>query len=752
MVSVLDGRSMTALAEKRLLTVALVGNPNTGKSTLFNALCGLRQRVGNYPGVTVEKKQGYAKIGGGRFAVLDLPGSYSLSPRSPDEMVVVDVLLGRRSDTNRPDAVVCILDACNLERNLYLASQVLELALPTVLVLNMTDVAQDRGIRIAAAELESLLQIPVVEMQANRKLGLDRLKSAVLRVLDSEPRVPDSPFPELFRQQVAGLEVLQDGSTGQRLPRYLLERLLLDTSGYLANAGLPGVDGRLLSGVESARGRLAQAGLPVPAVEAIARYRWAGDLVRKVVQRKPPALRPWTARVDRILTHRWWGSLVFVLAMLFMFQSVFYVAKPASAAIEGLNQWASAWIAAHVPPGALQSLLVDGLVEGVGGVLVFLPQILVLFLFVGVLEDCGYMARAAYLMDKVMSRFGLSGKSFIPLLSSFACAVPGIMSARVIEDRRDRLITMLIAPLMSCSARLPVYTLFIAAFLPDLRWFGGVIGLQGAAMFAMYSLGLLTAAGVAGILRKTILRGDTPPFILELPAYKLPGVAPVAHRMWDRGWDFVQRAGTLILAVTILVWAAAYYPRHTSPAFDRLVAERDALRLSIPGPLRTDAATAEHRQRRLAELETQLAAEQLERSYLGRIGRVIEPAVKPLGWDWRIGCAVIASLPAREVVIATLGVIYHVGADGDSQPDSLAGAMRAARRDNTGAAVFTVPVACSLLVFFALCAQCASTLVVLRRESGSWKWPALAFTYMTTLAYLGAFLTFQVGTRLMEWK
>jgi ferrous iron transport protein B len=388
--------------------------------------------------------------------------------------------------------------------------------------------------------------------------------------------------------------------------------------------------------------------------------------------------------------------------------------------------------------------LVTGVIGGVGGVVVFLPQIFTLFFFIAILEDCGYMARAAYLMDKLMSRIGLSGKSFIPLLSSFACAVPGIMATRVIENRRDRLVTILVAPLMSCSARLPVYTLLIGAFVPNLTLGLGrlqIPWLQGLVMFAMYSIGIVAGIGAAWVLKKTILRGATPPFVMELPSYKMPGLSIVLHRMFEQGWSFVYRAGTLILCVSILVWGLCYYPHDGSQIDPALLQQQAAL--SAPDS-RLPAPDAQ-----LAAVENEIAGQYLAHSYLGRMGKWIEPAVRPLGWDWRIGCAAIASFPAREVVVATLGVIYNLGEDQDEASTDLKHTLQAATHDGTQEKVFNLPVALSVMVFFALCAQCASTLAVIRRETGSWSWPALTFVYMTLLAYIGALLTYQIGIRVM---
>lgn len=697
---------MPAESSTQTLTVALIGNPNTGKSTLFSALCGVRQRTGNYPGVTVEKKLGRAEFHQQPFTIVDLPGSYSLAPRSPDEMVAVDVLLGRLNVVDEPDAVLCIVDASNLERNLYLVSQVLELGKPTVIALNMVDVARDRGITIDMDVLRKRLHVPVIEIQANRKWGIDELKQALVDTLKVKQSPPDSPFPELFQAEVTKLETHCEQEFGAPLPRYLAERLLLDTSGYLSHGGIREINDSIHSAISSSRERLAGAGLPVPAVEAMARYQWIGELLDGVVQRPDERPKSFSDKLDRVLTHWAWGTAVFILLMVFLFQAVFWIAGPASDLIDWLKTHASNFVASNLAEGALQSLIINGAIEGVGGVLVFLPQIFVLFLFIAILEDCGYMSRAAYLMDRLMSRVGLSGKSFIPLLSSFACAVPGIMSARVIENPRDRLITILVAPLMSCSARLPVYTLLIGAFIPNQRVLG-LFGLQGLTMFAMYAVGIVAAVLVTLILRRTILRGATPPFVMELPGYKLPGLGIVLYRMFDRGWAFVRRAGTLIFAVTILVWAAAYYPRYEAAA----------------NP-----------------------SEQLRHSYLGQAGQFIEPAVRPLGWDWKLGCAAIASFPAREVVIATLGVIYNLGEDEDEQSETLRETLRSATWEGTDRKVFDIPVALSIMVFFALCAQCSSTLAVIKRETNSWRWPAFTFAYMTGLAYVAALLTYQIGS------
>ena len=780
---------MAAQTERTTLTVALVGNPNTGKSTLFTGLVGMRQRVGNYPGVTVEKKTGQMEYGGRRYELVDLPGLYSLAPRSRDEMVAVDVLLGRFKGMDAVDAVICIVDASNLSRNLYLVSQILDFGLPTVVALNMLDVAGDRGVSIDAGQLGQRLGIPVIPTQANRRIGVAELRAALGETMDRPTVVHASPLPEPVQQEVNRLESLLADVVGEEgiaaaIPRCLVERLLLDTGGYLQQALLRQANGRVAEALGAARARLTEAGCGVPGIETVARYDWIHRTLDGVLVQPDEYRVTASDRIDRVLTHRLWGTVIFALLMVVVFQAVFVWAEPLmrliDAAVEDLGGWVEAWMA----PGALRSLLVDGVLAGVGGVLTFLPQILVLFLFIAVLEDCGYMGRAAYLMDRLMSRVGLSGKSFIPMLSSFACAIPGIMAARVIEDERDRLTTILVAPLMTCSARLPIYAMLIAAFVPPETYLGGRLSLQGLTLLALYVLGIATAIVVALLLKRTLLQGRAPPFVMELPSYKWPSLRTVVQRVAERGWLFLRCAGTMILAVSVIVWAALYYPHNadvveppfrsragelagrlaeSAPADPQLEAVRDDLaRGDVPlGPvlaaaiaridqLQDRAPSLSEVRGELVALDHEMAGAYQRQSLLGRLGRAIEPVFRPLGWDWRIGSAVIASFPAREVVVAALGVIYNVGEDVDVDEDEglsqLQARLRSATRNGTDRKVFNMPVALSIMVFFALCAQCAATLAVIKRETNSWRWPAFTFAYMTTLAYLGAMITYQVGT------
>ena len=732
------GADAPAFAGHRLV-VALVGNPNTGKSTLFNALCGARARTGNFPGVTVEKKVGRTTLGekrGGTAAdVIDLPGTYSLSPRSADEMVSVDVLLGEQNGTARPDAVVCVVDASNLHRNLYLVSQVLELGLPCVVALNMGDVARARGMKIDVGGLSERLGVPVVPTEAHRRRGLVELRKAIAEVAGGSAPAAPATLPDALHAEADALGgwLADRGCPG--VPAYLRARMLLDVGGQVVARYAGRCDGDLPARLAERRAELAAAGCRIPAAEAAGRYGWVRETLDGVVE--TPAEAPATAsdRLDRVLTHRVWGLLAFAGLMFAAFQAIFSWAGPFMDAIGDGQGWLADQVMAAMAPGAFRSLLIDGIIAGVGGVLIFLPQIVILFLAIAVLEDCGYMARAAFLMDRLMSRLGLSGKSFVPLMSSFACAVPGVMATRVIENRRDRMVTILVAPLMSCSARLPVYLLLIGAFVPAAEYAGGWVSLQGLTLFAASSLGAVVAVPVAWLLRKTWFRGETPPFVMELPSYRWPSPRNVALRVYDRGKAFVTRAGTLIFATTVLVWAAGYFPGDHS--------ELHAVQAEIEDP-----ATPDGRVEDLAVTRNRLSADLIAGSVLGRTGQVIEPVVRPLGWDWKIGVGALASFPAREVVIATLGTIYSLGGDVDEADDGLRDAMRRSRHPD-GRRVYTLPVALSVIVFFALCAQCAATLMVIRRETNSWRWPAFTFAYMTGLAYVGALLTYQIGSRLL---
>jgi ferrous iron transport protein B len=734
-------------------TVVLLGNPNTGKSTLFTALAGVFQQTGNYPGVTVEKKSAALQLGGRDFTLVDLPGTYSLSPRSPDEMVAVDVLLGRVAEHGIPRVVVSLVDAANLERNLFLTTQLLSLGLPVVVALNMGDVARERGITINAKLLSERLGTPVVEIQANQRHGLDELRRAILAAVDAPAPTPVQVLPPEIHSAAERLNTAVERETGERWPQFLIERSLLDTSGYLDRVWDSTSEETRRQLVQT-RADLTAGSMPLNHAEAIARYGWIGKQLGGVVTRAAERPVTWSDRLDRVLTHRLWGLVVFLLMMVGLFSTIFWAAEPAMTLIDDGFGKLSALVDESMEPGPLRSLLTTGIIGGVGGVVIFVPQIMLLFLFIALFEDCGYMARAAYLMDRLMSRVGLSGKSFIPLLSSFACAIPGIMATRTIENRRDRLTTMLIAPLMSCSARLPVYYLLTGAFIPRDQFVLGFIPLSVVVFLSMYLLGIVAAVVVALILKRTLLKGETPPFVMELPAYKRPSLKIALIRMIHQAWQFIKNAGTIIFAVSILIWAALYYPygdgQDSLEVESALEARRTEIQ-NVPDPYRYQVfQELNELQPNSPEYEKHQLGMARRMSYLGRAGHFIEPAVKPLGWDWRLGCAVIASFPARDVVLGTLGVIYDLGEEVDLDDDDGRTAMerklQEATWDGTNRKVFTLPVALSVMVFFALCAQCAATLAVIKRETGTWGWPIFTFVYMTALAYVAALLTYQIGT------
>jgi ferrous iron transport protein B len=532
------------------------------------------------------------------------------------------------------------------------------------------------------------------------------------------------------------------------VPIFLVRRLVLDVGGWTEQRLVDQFGEDIRRQVQEVRQRLEQAGCAVPAVEPRSRYGWIRQVTAGCIER--PTERPvtWTDRIDRVLTHRTYGTLIFLAIMFLVFQAIFTWARPIMKGISDAKDAFADLLRDQLPPGPFTNLLLDGMLEGVGAVLIFLPQILILFAFIAVLEDCGYMARAAFLMDKLMSRCGLSGKSFIPMLSSIACAVPGILATRVIENRRDRLATILVAPLMSCSARLPVYILLIGAFLtgPGFAWW-----LPGVVMFAMYAIGLVLAPLIALLLKRTLLRGETPVFVLEMPLYKLPSPRLVLRRMFDSGWAFLRRAGTLILASMVVVWSLLYFPRGGDT-------EQQPYDVCLTAMQKELDNLKEQGENEAAEETEQginaLMAKWKQQSYLGRMGKAIEPAVRPLGWDWKIGVAALASFPAREVVVGTLGIIYSEGKqDSDAIRETqnvadlpLAKAMQKERWDDDPARpVFTIPTVLSLLVFFALCCQCVSTLAVIKRETRTWRWPVFTFTYMTALAYVGALVVYQVG-------
>ncbi|MEW5701075.1 MAG: ferrous iron transport protein B [Candidatus Zixiibacteriota bacterium] len=701
-------------------TVALIGNPNSGKTTLFNALTGLRQKVANYPGVTIERKTGRWQTDRADYELIDLPGTYSLIPHSPDEAIATDLLRGEGTDA-APDAVICIVDVNNLSRHLYLAGQVIELGRPVVIALTMVDEARRRGAKVKSARLSSQLGVPVIEVVATEGIGLDRLAAALDSALAGPWIAPKRGYrlPPALERRIAKAIPQAEANESQVLScvagqhtRACTEKL--EQVAHAVRADL-GVD------EETVRRFIIEG-----------RYRWQRDLSRMALRRNGSRVADWTRRLDAVFLHPALGFAILLAILALMFQAVFrWAAVPMDFLGTVTGTWLPSWTARILGPGPLRSLVNDGVLAGVGSVVTFLPQILILFAFLTVLEDSGYMARAAFILDRIMFKVGLSGRSFIPLLSSFACAIPGIMATRTVPHPRDRLTTILVAPLMTCSARLVVYTLLIAAFVPDLPiW--GPLRLQGVTLLSLYVLGIVAAAGVAALFRKTILRGPTPPLLLELPAYRRPRLRTLALSLLERTRLFLTTAGTIIFAASIVLWALFTYPRN-SEVERRFVAERQTILQQPDATVRAASLTA---------LDHRAAAERLEHSAAGSIGRVIEPTLRPLGFDWKIAIGIMGSLAAREVFVSTMGIVYGVGSDGNDR--GLIDRLKADRNPRTGATVWTPLVAITLMVFYAFALQCVSTMAVMRRETNSWKWPAFAFVYMGVLAYAAALLTRQV--------
>ncbi|MBX7223001.1 MAG: ferrous iron transport protein B [Blastocatellia bacterium] len=722
-------------------TIALAGNPNCGKTTLFNALTGLRQRVGNYAGVTVEKKEGKLQVGETDVNVVDIPGIYSLSARSLDEQVARNVLLGTQADASRPDFIVSIVDASNLERNLYLTTQLMELGRPVLVALNMMDVAAQNGIDIDAAALGEALGVPVLPIVASREVGLEPLKRRLVEPLPPLPKRHWKLAPSLEDE----IKKLADFLTEHQLIEPLaaegeaIRLLLNDMEAAPVQIELPP---ELENRIIQARERLEAADIDWWAVEAEARYGWIKHICAHAVVTAEGFKHTTSDKIDRVVTHRILGPLFFAFILILVFESISRFAQYPMDLIGGFFDYAGDWVRGLVPPGDMQGLLADGVIPGVGGVITFLPQILILSFFISLLEDSGYMARAAFIMDRIMRRVGLNGKSFIPLLSSFACAIPGIMATRTIENPKDRLVTILIAPLMSCSARLPVYLLMIHTFFPSGKRIG-IFSTQTVVLFSMYVLGIVAAIGMGWLFKKTLLRGHSPPLIMELPPYRFPAWRNVFSTMLTRAGQFLQRAGTVILAISMVLWFLAAYPKNIQLSRN-YATERQQMETRFQAGQLTEA----EKEQQLAELKVAEASERSRKSYLGTMGHTLEPAIRPLGFNWKIGIGLISAFAAREVIISTMAIVYSVGDDeANENTQSLQKALQNDRYPD-GRPVYTPLVAVALMVFFVLALQCMSTFAIVRRETNSWRWPFFMLGYMTALAYVTTLIVYQGGRML----
>jgi ferrous iron transport protein B len=648
-------------------TLALVGNPNAGKTSLFNALTGLRAKTANFPGTTVERKVGRLHLDHKQIVIVDLPGLYSLDSKSPDEKLAADALQGKLDHT-APSAALVVVDATNLERNLFLVSQVLELKkIPVVVALNMMDMARRDGIRIDVAKLRTELGCVVVPISARSGEGIEELKHELNRLVTGA-------MPEAVNH----VDPACGGCTGCTFQ---------------------------------------------------ARYEWTEKISTKVMDAVAHQRSEWTEKLDDVLTHPVFGVVVFHIVMLLVFALIFWAAKIPMELIDQLFSHLGSWVGTKIHEGDLQSLLVHGVIGGVGGILVFLPQICILFFALSLLEDTGYLSRAAFVMDKVMRRFGLPGKAFVPMLSAHACAIPAIMSTRVIENPRDRLVTILITPLMTCSARIPVYAMVTALIFPNSAWKAALV-FTGA-----YGFAVATALVMALIFRRTILPGGSKPLMIELPPYRWPMLRVALLHTFDRAMIFVKQAGTIILLISLILWALSYYPKSSPPAAAVAITQQAA---------QFEAAGDKEKVAELTAAADRLTAQNsLQNSFAGKIGHVMEPFIAPLGYDWQIGIGIFSSFAAREVIVSTLAIVYGVGEDAaENNRSSLYDSLRRAKRSD-GSPIFNTATCASLLVFYILAAQCLSTTAVVRRETGGWKWPLFQIGYMSALAYLAALLVYQ---------
>jgi ferrous iron transport protein B len=718
--------------EQREIHVAVVGSPNSGKTTLFNALTGMHQKVGNYPGVTVEGKEGSYRHRGTSYRLLDLPGAYSLTATSDDERIVRNLLLGLVPVEPHEDLALVVVAATHLERQLYIAAQVMDLGVPMVIALTMNDEARRLGREVDVVHLSERLSVPVVEVSVSRGQGVDNLRS-VLR--ETVGRVPVPPLWSIgdnvlkaVDQLAAHLEQYHPAPLSYR--RQLAVQVLLYPEYEHPLRNLPGVD-ELLSEQWAA---LESTGEHWRQAEAQGRFNWIKEVVKDARAAACESYVPSRSdRIDRVVTHPVWGLIIFAVVMAAAFQSVFLWAVPFMEGIDWLFGWLGGLLSALIGVEWLKGLVVDGVIAGIGGVMVFLPQILFLFFFIAVLEDSGYMARAAFLMNRHMRRAGLHGRAFIPLMAGFACSIPGIMAARTIPNRRDKLVTMLVVPLISCSARLPVYALMIAAFIPALPVVTGVsvFTWQGLALWLIYLWSIAIAITMAFLLRKTVLPGQAQPFVMELPPYRMPHWRTVLMAMWNRGMQFVTTAGTIILIINVILWFLLSYP--VNPQIStRYQQERDATHAAY---YRQDGDLAA----RLADIDTRETSTALAYSFAGRLGKGIEPVIEPLGFDWRIGISIIGSLAAREVFVSTFAVILGVSDSGDGEGASLVERIRGEISPLSGI---------SIIIFFLLSCQCIATVAVMKRESKSWGWAAFLYVYMTSLAYIACLVFFQVASRI----
>ncbi len=705
------------------LTIALAGNPNAGKTTIFNQLTGARQKVGNWPGVTVEKKEGSCAFQGHDLRIVDLPGIYSITAYSVEEIVARDFIL-----EERPDVVIDVLDASNLERNLYLAVQLIELNIRLVFAMNMVDVAKARGIVVDYEQLATLLGVPIVKTVGTRGEGLDELlQTAVDVVQEKNPvaRHVHIHYGKEVEEEIHKIrQALQaDPELATRYyPRWVAVKLLENDPEVKKRVEQSGAAGHILAQVEKSRQHLYEIFEEDPeTLIAEARYGFVSGALKETMKLSAAAKKTMSDTIDQVVTNRLLGFPVFILFMYLLFQGTFTLGAYPVEWIEYGVEWLGKIVAAHLPDNLLKDLIVDGVIGGVGGVIVFLPNILLLFLGISVLEDTGYMARAAFIMDRVMHTLGLHGKSFIPLLMGFGCNVPAIMATRTLETRRDRILTILLNPLMSCSARLPVYVLLAGTFFP---------GREGNVIFSLYILGIVLAILVGQVFKRTLFKGEAAPFVLELPPYRMPTLKSLIIHMWDKTKVYLQKMGGVVLVFSVIIWFLGAFPKEVPYSQDYEL-QKSEIQKAIEAAGDKDPVLLESLKERLQAIEKAEAVEHLSHSYIGRIGRAIEPVLHPLGFDWRLGVSLVTGFVAKEVVVSTLGVLFQAG---ESEVNSQ-GLRRALK--NSG---LTPVTAYGFMVFVLIYVPCIVTVITIWRETGSLGWTAFSVGYLIVLAWVMAFL------------
>ncbi|MGA9648739.1 ferrous iron transport protein B [Pedobacter sp.] len=698
------------------IKVALVGNPNTGKSTLFNRLTGLNQKIGNFPGITVDKKTGYMKLADGKAAeIIDLPGTYSLYPKSADESIVFQVLADK-SNKSFPDVVVLIADASNLKRNLLLYSQVADLGIPMVLALNMIDLSEKQGIEIDLDKLANKLGIQVVSISARNNIGIDKLKQAIANTNKVATQFQDVDVNVLAPEAINAIKTKLNSDNDYYALQVLHQHEYLNFFTEKEQEEIEAIE--VSNNFESSK---------IQAAETIARYKYLGTILSGVVSDNGAAKKfTLSDKLDAVLTHKVWGFAVFLLILFVIFNAIFAWSTYPMDLIEAGFGFITELGHQYLPAGMLTDLVLDGVVAGLGGIFVFIPQIAILFAFISILEDTGYMARVTFMMDKVMSKVGLNGKSVVPMIGGLACAVPSIMAARNIENWKDRMITIMVTPLVSCSARLPVYILIISLIVPPDHVFG-IFNLQGLALMIMYLVGIIAAVLVAWVMKLIIKTKERSYFIMELPVYRMPRWKNVLYTMYEKSKTFVFEAGKVIIAISIILWVmASFGPGNRFENIDKKYASA----------LADTTKNTDH-------ISTLVATEKLENSYVGILGHWIEPGIRPLGYDWKIGIGLITSFAAREAFVGTMATIYSVDG-GDEDTTTIRERMAASMNSRTGLPVYSFATGISLMLFYAFAMQCMSTVAIVYRETKGWKWPVIQLVYMTAMAYFAALIAYQL--------